>query len=122
MAPRDLGRLGETLRTAGRSGGRQVIAESVIAEIRKGADAEKFKANWQAMRAGYSYHNQWWIPHDRDGTFEMKGLFGQHMHISPAAELVIIIKLSTHPAGDTSSTHDIDRRAFAAIAAAVRGN
>jgi CubicO group peptidase (beta-lactamase class C family) len=122
MAPRDLGRLGETLRTAGRSGGRQVIAESVIAEIRKGADAEKFKANGQAMRAGYSYHNQWWIPHDRDGTFEMKGLFGQHMHISPAAELVIIIKLSTHPAGDTSFTHDIDRRAFAAIAAAVRGN
>jgi predicted amidohydrolase len=67
------------------------------------------------MRAGYWYHNQWWIPHDRDGIFEMKGLFGQHMHISPAAELVIIIKLSTHPAGDTSFTHDIDRRAFAAV-------
>jgi CubicO group peptidase (beta-lactamase class C family) len=118
---RDLGRLGETLRTAGRSGGRQVIAESVIAEIRKGADTEKFKANGQAMRAGYSYHNQWWVPHDRDGSFEMKGLFGQHMHINPAAELVII-KLSTHPAGDTSVTHNLDRRAFAAIADAVRGH
>jgi CubicO group peptidase (beta-lactamase class C family) len=118
---RDLGRVGETLRTAGRSGGRQVIAESVIAEIRKGADPEKFKANGQAMRAGYSYHNQWWVPHDRDGTFEMKGLFGQHMHINPAAELVII-KLSTHPAGDTSVTHTLDRRAFAAIAAAVGGH
>ncbi|MCE3269741.1 MAG: beta-lactamase family protein [Ramlibacter sp.] len=118
---RDLGRLGETIRTQGRANGRQVIAPAVIAEIRKGGDADKFKANGQAMRAGYSYHNQWWIPHDRDGTFEMKGLFGQHMHINPAAELVVI-KLSTHPAGDTSFTHDIDRRAFAAIAAAVNGH
>jgi CubicO group peptidase (beta-lactamase class C family) len=118
---RDLGRLGETIRTQGRFNGRQVIPQAVIAEIRKGGDTDKFKANGQAMRAGYSYHNQWWIPHDRDGTFEMKGLFGQHMHINPAAELVII-KLSTHPAGDTSFTHDIDRRAFAAIAAAVSGH
>jgi CubicO group peptidase (beta-lactamase class C family) len=118
---RDLARLGETIRTGGRANGRQVIQESVIAEIRKGADVEKFKANGQPTRAGYSYHNQWWVPHDRDGTFEMKGLYGQHMHINPAAELVII-KLSTHPAGDTSVTHTLDRRAFAAIAAAVGGN
>ena len=116
---RDLARVGETLRTSGRSNGRQVVPESVIAEIRKGGDVEKFKANGQAMRSGYSYHNQWWIPHDRDGTFEMKGLNGQHMHINPAAELVIV-KLSSHPAGDTSVTHDVDRRAFAAIAAALR--
>jgi CubicO group peptidase (beta-lactamase class C family) len=118
---RDLGRVGETLRMAGRSNGRQVVPESVIAEIRKGADGEKFKAAGQAMRAGYSYHNQWWIPHDADGTFEMKGLNGQHMHINPAAELVII-KLSSHPVGDTGFTHNLDRRAFAAIAAALRAN
>jgi CubicO group peptidase (beta-lactamase class C family) len=118
---RDLGRVAETMRSAGRFNGRQVIPESVIAELRKGADIEKFKANGQAMRAGYSYHNHFWIPHDRDGTFEMKGLNGQHMHINPAAELVII-KLSSHPAGDTSVTHNLDRRAFAAIAAAVGGH
>jgi CubicO group peptidase (beta-lactamase class C family) len=118
---RDLGRVGEALRMGGRFNGRQVIPDSVIAEIRKGADVEKFKANGQAMRAGYSYHNQWWIPHDGDGSFEMKGLNGQHMHINPAAELVII-KLSSHPAGDTSLTHNLDRRAFAAIAAAMRAH
>jgi CubicO group peptidase (beta-lactamase class C family) len=117
---RDLARVGETMRLGGRFNGRQVVAESVVAEIRKGGDSEKFKANGQAMRAGYSYHNQWWVPHDRDGTFEMKGLNGQHMHINPAAELVIV-KLSSHPVGDTSFTHDADRRAFAAIAAALRG-
>jgi CubicO group peptidase (beta-lactamase class C family) len=118
---RDLGRVGETMRTGGRYNGRQVIPESVIAEIRKGGDSEKFKAAGQAMRAGYSYHNQWWIPHDRDGTFEMKGLNGQHMHINPAAELVII-KLSSHPAGDTGVTHNLDRRAFAAIADTLRAH
>jgi CubicO group peptidase (beta-lactamase class C family) len=118
---RDLGRLAETMRTGGRSNGQQVIPRSVIEEIRKGADPEKFKANGQAMRAGYSYHNQWWVPHDVDGTFEMKGLNGQHMHINPAAELVIV-KLSSHPAGDTSVTHDLDRRAFAAIASALRAD
>jgi CubicO group peptidase (beta-lactamase class C family) len=118
---RDLGRVGETMRMAGRYNGRQVVAESVVAEIRKGGDSEKFKANGQAMRAGYSYHNQWWVPHDRDGTFEMKGLNGQHMHINPAAELVVI-KLSSHPVGDTSFTHNADRRAFAAIAAALRAH
>lgn len=116
---RDLARVGETMRLGGRFNGRQVVAESAVAEIRKGGDSEKFKANGQAMRAGYSYHNQWWVPHDRDGTFEMKGLNGQHMHINPAAELVIV-KLSSHPVGDTSFTHEADRRAFAAIAAALR--
>jgi CubicO group peptidase (beta-lactamase class C family) len=116
---RDLGRLGETLRLGGRFNGRQVVAEAVIAELRKGADTEKFKTAGQAMRLGYSYHNQWWIPHDRDGTFEMKGLNGQHMHINPAAELVVV-KLSSHPAGDTSVTHNLDRRAFAAMADALR--
>ena len=82
--------------------------------------ARKFKASGQAMRAGYSYHNHFWIPHDRDGTFEMKGLNGQHMHINPVAELVII-KLSSL-SGDTSVTHHLDRRAFAAIAGAVTGH
>jgi CubicO group peptidase (beta-lactamase class C family) len=45
-------------------------------------------------------------------------LNGQHIHINPAAELVIV-KLSSHPIGDTGFTHDIDRKAFAAIAEAV---
>jgi hypothetical protein len=41
------------------------------------------------------------------------------MHINPAAELVVV-KLSSHPAGDTSVTHNLDRRAFAAMADALR--
>ena len=44
---------------------------------------------------------------------------GQHIHINPAAELVVI-KLSTHPVPNTAFTHAVDRQAFAALAAAVR--
>lgn len=115
---RDLGRLGEAMRMNGRINGRQAIPEAVVAELRKGGDREKFKASGQSVRAGYSYHDFWWNSHDADGSFEAKGLNGQHIHINPKAELVIV-KLSSHPIGDTSFTHELDRRAFAAIAKAV---
>ncbi|MEW6644493.1 MAG: serine hydrolase [Pseudomonadota bacterium] len=116
---RDLARVGEMLRHDGRVGERQVVAKAVIDDIRKGGDRDKFKASGQQLRFGYSYHDQWWIPHDADGTFEAKGLNGQHLHINPAAELVIV-KLSSHPAGNTLVTHAVDRAAFAAIAKALR--
>jgi CubicO group peptidase (beta-lactamase class C family) len=116
---RDLGRLGELLRQGGRANGKQVLLPATVAELRKGADPEKFKAANQPMRAGYSYHNHFWIPHDADGTFEAKGVNGQHIHVNPAAELVIV-KLSSHPVPNTAFTHTLDRRAFAAIATALR--
>src|SRR4051794_4116644 len=90
---RDLGRFGEMLRNDGRSGEQQVVAKAVVDEIRKGADAEKFKTSGLVARTGYSYHNQWWISHDAAGSFEAKGLNGQHIHVNPKAELVIV-KLS----------------------------
>ncbi len=116
---RDLGRFGEMLRNDGKAGGRQVVAKAVIDELRKGGDRDKFKASGQDIRAGYSYHNQWWISHDASGTFEAKGLNSQHIHINPAAGLVIV-KLSSHPLGNTLFTHVLDRNAFAAIAKAVQ--
>ena len=116
---RDLARVGEMLRNDGKSGERQVVAKAVVDEIRKGGDPEKFKASGQAVRAGYSYHNQWWITHDAAGTFEAKGLNGQHIHINPKAELVIV-KLSSHVVGNTLVTHVQDRRAYEAIAKALQ--
>lgn len=115
---RDLGRLGEALRMNGRINGRQAIPQAVVDELRKGGDREKFRASGQSVREGYSYHDFWWNSHDADGSFEAKGLNGQHIHINPTAELVIV-KLSSHPVGDTGFTHELDRRAFAAIAKAV---
>lgn len=116
---RDLVRLGEMLRQHGQYNGREVLSRAVVAELRKGADPEKFKMAGQPMRAGYSYHDFWWIPHDRDGSFEAKGLNGQHVHVNPAAELVVV-KLSSHPVPNTAFTHVQDRQAFSALAGAVR--
>ena len=115
---RDLARFGEMLRNDGMVGGEEVIPAGVVAEIRKGGDRDKFKAAGQEARAGYSYHNQWWIPHDDDGAFEAKGLGGQQLHVNPAAGLVIV-KFSSHPVGETLFTHRVDRAAFAAIATAL---
>lgn len=114
----DLARFGEMMRQGGTFNGRQVIAREVIDDIRRGGDPEKFKAAGQTARAGYSYRGQWWIPHDASGTFEAKGLFGQHIHINPAAQLVVV-KLSSHPLGETIFTHEVDRAAFSALAGAV---
>ena len=115
---RDIGRVGQMLLAGGRAEGRAVVVPAAIADIRKGGDAQAFRAGGQTARFGYSYHNHWWIPHDADGSYEMKGVGGQHLHINPAAQLVIV-KLSAQP-GETTATHTLDRRAFAAIAGALR--
>jgi len=44
---------------------------------------------------------------------------GQHIHINPAAQLVVV-KLSSHPVPNTAFTHNYDRLAFAALAGALR--
>jgi CubicO group peptidase (beta-lactamase class C family) len=116
---RDLARLGEMMRLNGRFNGRQVIAPEVVTELRKGASTEAFKAAGQTIRNGYSYHNFWWISHDRDGSFEAKGLHGQHVHVNPAAQLVVV-KLSSHPVPNTIFTHASDRLAWQALAHALR--
>lgn len=116
---RDLARLGEMLRSGGRAQGRQILDPRVIAELRKGGDPGKFKAAGQLPRAGYSYHDYWWVAHDGDGSFEAKGLNGQHLHVNPAAEMVLV-KFSSHPVPNTLHTHKLDRSAFEAIAQALR--
>lgn len=116
---RDLARLGELVRLEGRFNGRQILQPATVAEIRKGGDRAAFEAGGDS-RKGYSYRNFWWVSHDASGSFEAKGLNGQHIHINPAAELVVV-KLSSNILPDTSSTHVPDRNAFAAIAQAVQG-
>jgi CubicO group peptidase (beta-lactamase class C family) len=112
---RDLARFGEMLRNGGKVGETRVVPAEVVADIRRGGDPARFRAAGQTVRDGYSYGHQWWIAHDADGTFEAKGLHGQHIHINPAAGLVVV-KLSSHPVGNTIFTHGQDRAAFRALA------
>ena len=40
--------------------------------------------------ASISYHNQWWIPHNEQGAFEVLGSYGQTLYIDPKASMVIV--------------------------------
>jgi CubicO group peptidase (beta-lactamase class C family) len=116
---RDLARFGEMLRHGGELNGRRVFDKAVIDNLRKGGDREKFKASGMNFRAGYSYHNQWWILHNADGAYEASGVHGQMIHINPAAEMVVV-KLSSHPVAGAGFTHPLTLRAWEALAKAVR--
>jgi hypothetical protein len=118
---RDLARFGEMLRRGGEYNGQRVFDKAVIDDLRKGGDREKFKAGGMPFRAGYSYHNQWWILHNADGAFEASGVNGQMVHINPAAEMVVV-KLSSHPVAGAGFTHPLTLRAWDALAKAVRAN
>jgi CubicO group peptidase (beta-lactamase class C family) len=116
---RDLARFGEMLRRGGEFNGHRIFDKAVIDDLRRGGDREKFKASGMAFRAGYSYHNQWWMLHDADGAFEASGVHGQMVHINPAAEMVVV-KLSSHPVAGAGFTHPLTLKAWAALAQAVR--
>ena len=116
---RDLARCGEMIRLGGAFNGQRIFAQAVIDDLRRGGDREKFKASGMDFRAGYSYHNQWWLLHNADGAFEASGVHGQMLHINPAAEMVVV-KLSSHPVASAGPTHPLTLKAWAALAQAVR--
>ena len=116
---RDLGRFGEMMRLQGRYNGQQIVSGSVIASILEGADREAFKASGRDYQPGYSYRNQWWISHNRDGAFEALGVHGQMIHVNPAAGLVVV-RLSSHPIATSAETFPTTRPALAALADLLR--
>lgn len=86
---RDLARFGELMRLDGRWNGRQIVPASVVADIRRGGDRERFKAGGYGTLPGWSYRNQWWISHDDHGAYMARGVHGQGLYIDPKAEMVI---------------------------------
>jgi len=72
-------------------------------------------------RVDYGYF--WWPIPEGDaihhGAFQARGIFGQHMYINPAEELVIVV-LSARPKPDSSSDPVSDTAFFAAVAKALR--
>ena len=116
---RDLARFGEMLRNDGAFNGRQIVAPQVLASIREGADREQFKAAGRVGQDGYSYRNQFWISHNRDGAFELLGVHGQMIHVNPAAGLVLV-RLSSHPVAASAAHFPTTRPAMAALAELLR--
>lgn len=97
MTPRDLARIGEMMRTGGRTGERQVVPADWVADTIHGGDAAAWRngsfAEW--LPSG-SYRNQWYQTGNASRAFFALGIHGQWLYVDPAAEMVIV-KFSSQP-------------------------
>lgn len=112
---RDLARFGETIRNHGRFNGRQIVPSSVVEDIARGGDPEKFKPAGYTTLPGASYRNQWWVTHNAHGAFMARGVYGQGIYIDPKAEMVIA-RYASHPAAGNAANDPVTLPAYMALA------
>ncbi|WP_092239594.1 serine hydrolase [Bradyrhizobium sp. Gha] len=112
---RDLARFGETMRNFGRFNGRQIVPESVIEDIVRGGDREKFKLGGFTMLPGASYRNQWWVSHNDHGAYMARGIHGQGIYIDPKAQMVIA-RYASHPVAANAGNDPVTLPAYMALA------
>jgi CubicO group peptidase (beta-lactamase class C family) len=115
---RDLARFGEMMRCAGHSHDRQVVAESVVADIAGGGDQEAFQAGGYATLTNWSYRRMWWVSHNDHGAYMARGIHGQSLYIDPRAELVIA-RFGSHPVAGNVFNDPVTLPAFHALAQAL---
>jgi CubicO group peptidase (beta-lactamase class C family) len=112
---RDLARFGETMRNHGRFNGRQIVPASVVEDIVRGGDPEKFKRAGYPTLPGASYRNQWWVTHNKHGAYMARGIHGQGIYIDPKAEMVIA-RYASHPVAGNVGNDALTLPAYAALA------
>ncbi|PGK43516.1 6-aminohexanoate hydrolase [Bacillus anthracis] len=83
---RDMARFGQLLLNNGEYNGKQILPSSIIESIKNVQEGELAVG----PGASISYHNQWWIPHNEQGAFEVLGSYGQTLYIDPKANMVIV--------------------------------
>lgn len=102
---RDMAMFGEMLRCNGMSGGRQIIPEAAVKDIREGGSNETsiaaFARSSYTRLKGWSYRDMWWITNNAHGAFMARGVYGQAIYIDPAAEMVIARFASNYQASNT---------------------
>ncbi|MEQ8742944.1 serine hydrolase [Parasphingorhabdus sp.] len=117
---RDHARFGEMMRLDGQFNGQQIVPKKVVQAIRYGASKTDFaKAGYKTL-PGWSYRNQWWVSHNRNGAFAARGVHGQTIYIDPAAEMVIV-RLASHPLAANANIDYISLPAYQAIADRLSG-
>jgi CubicO group peptidase (beta-lactamase class C family) len=112
---RDLARFGEVMRNHGAFNGRQIVPSSVVEDIERGADPEKFKPAGYTTLPGGSYKNQWWITHNAHGAYMARGVYGQGIYIDPKAEMVIA-RYASHPVAGNAANDGVTLPAYMALA------
>lgn len=117
---RDLARFGEMMRCLGAFNGRQIVPESAVADIMRGADPEKFRPAGYATLPGWSYRSMWWISHNEHGAYMARGVHGQSIYVDPRAEMVIV-RFASHPQAGNVANDPVTLPAFMAVAKALMG-
>ena len=112
---RDLARFGETIRNHGRFNGRQIVPSSVVEDIARGGDPEKFRPAGYTTLPGASYRNQWWVTHNAHGAYMARGVYGQGIYIDPKAEMVIA-RYASHPVAGNAANDPVTLPAYMALA------
>lgn len=92
---RDYLRFGAIYLNEGAFNGRQIVPADFVAQTRVASGAA-FGAPYTAVTPNGSYRNQFWIEDRATGAIMARGVFGQLIHINPAAETVVA-KLSSLP-------------------------
>lgn len=102
---RDMAMFGEVMRCNGKLGGKQVIPEKAVEDIRTGGSnpesRERFARGGYDKLKGWSYRDMWWITNNSHGAFMARGVYGQAIYIDPVAEMVIARFASNHLASNT---------------------
>ncbi|WP_459502358.1 serine hydrolase domain-containing protein [Bacillus sp. C1] len=99
---RDMARFGQLILNNGRYNGMQVLPYSILENVKSVEEGELPIG----PGATISYHNQWWIPHNEQGAFEVLGSYGQNLYIDPKANMVIVhFSSNAEPSGDVHSTY-----------------
>lgn len=112
---RDHARFGEMMRLDGQFNGQQIVPKKVVQAIRDGASKVDFAQAGYKTLPGWSYRNQWWVSHNRNGAFAARGVHGQTIYIDPAAEMVIV-RFASHPLAANANIDHISLPAYQAIA------
>ncbi|MDD1368907.1 serine hydrolase [Bacillus sp. MHSD17] len=99
---RDMARFGQLLLNNGEYNGKQILPSSITEDIKNVQQGELAVG----PGASISYHNQWWIPHNEQGAFEVLGSYGQTLYIDPKANMVIVhFSSNATPSNDIHSTY-----------------
>ncbi|WOJ93616.1 serine hydrolase [Congregibacter variabilis] len=112
---RDHGRFGEMIRRGGQWNGQLVVAGTIVQDIQRGGNPDKFAKAGYVTLPGASYRNQWWVHHNPNGAFSARGVHGQTIYIDPTAEMVIV-RLASHPLAANANYDDVSLPAYQAIA------
>jgi hypothetical protein len=116
---RDMARFGEALRLGGRYNGRQIVPQTVVDDIRRGASAAAFaKGGYDRTLPGWSYRNMWWVAPAESGVFAARGIHGQAIWVDPKSE-VVIARFASNPLASNVLNDPVSLPAYAAVAKAL---